>query len=266
MLFDLKGRRRRLIQVVYLFLALLMGGGLVFFGIGGSVSGGLFDAFSSNGSQSGSNQSEQRLEEAQTALAQDPEDETALVQKIRASYQLAQESVNAETGQPTDTSRGHLEAADEGWRAYLELNPDAPDPEKPLDAAAKRPDGSLASLMLRVYDENGLGEPGKAAQAAALVAQAQPSSNAYLLLIRYASIAGDERTADLAARKAVELADKSSRDAIQKQAEQIKQAGLEQAKARENQATDGGAAGPTGGSGDSPASSGRSGGGSSGKP
>src|SRR4051794_41952066 len=50
MLFDLRARgRRRAIKVIYLFLAILMGGGLVFFGIGGNTSGGLFDAFKGNG-------------------------------------------------------------------------------------------------------------------------------------------------------------------------------------------------------------------------
>ena len=42
MLFDLRGRgRRRSVQTIYVALAVLMGGGLIFFGIGGSVSGGL---------------------------------------------------------------------------------------------------------------------------------------------------------------------------------------------------------------------------------
>ena len=45
MLFDLQGRRRRMVQATYLILAVLMGGGLVLFGVGsGSISGGLFDA------------------------------------------------------------------------------------------------------------------------------------------------------------------------------------------------------------------------------
>ena len=49
MLFDLRGKgRRRTVQVIYLSLAILMGGGLVLFGIGGATSGGLFDAFSSD--------------------------------------------------------------------------------------------------------------------------------------------------------------------------------------------------------------------------
>src|SRR4051794_3039567 len=55
MLFDLRGRRRRLIQAIYLMLAVLIGGGLVLFGIGGNVGGGLVDAISGNsGNSSGS--------------------------------------------------------------------------------------------------------------------------------------------------------------------------------------------------------------------
>src|SRR3954453_11632506 len=50
MLFDLRARgRRTTIKVIYVFLALLMGGGLVFFGIGGATNGGLLDAFKDNG-------------------------------------------------------------------------------------------------------------------------------------------------------------------------------------------------------------------------
>src|SRR5436305_5171889 len=50
MLFDLRGRgRRRSVQTIYVALAVLMGGGLIFFGIGGSVSGGLFDAIGLTG-------------------------------------------------------------------------------------------------------------------------------------------------------------------------------------------------------------------------
>ena len=42
MLFDLRGRRRRVVQVVYLTLALLLGGGLVLFDLADcAVQGGL---------------------------------------------------------------------------------------------------------------------------------------------------------------------------------------------------------------------------------
>ena len=50
MLFDLRGRgRRRTVKFVYITLAVLMGGGLVLFGIGGggATQGGLVDAITS---------------------------------------------------------------------------------------------------------------------------------------------------------------------------------------------------------------------------
>ena len=54
MLFDLRGRgRRNTIKVIYVSLAILMGGGLVFFGIGGDVSGGLVDAITERGATGG---------------------------------------------------------------------------------------------------------------------------------------------------------------------------------------------------------------------
>ena len=53
MLFDLQVRRRRVVQATYLGLAILMGGGLVFFGIGGDVQGGLFDAIGERGPADG---------------------------------------------------------------------------------------------------------------------------------------------------------------------------------------------------------------------
>ena len=53
MLFDLRGSgRRTTVKVVYVLLAVLMGGGLVLFGIGGSVSGGLVDAITGSSGSS----------------------------------------------------------------------------------------------------------------------------------------------------------------------------------------------------------------------
>src|SRR5918992_5964954 len=95
MLFDLRGRRRRAVQATYLTLAVLMGGGLVFFGIGGDVSGGLFDAFSErSGNTSGSDETfEERRDEANERLRVNPRDQEALKLLVRANYQLASSQV-----------------------------------------------------------------------------------------------------------------------------------------------------------------------------
>src|ERR687893_166390 len=79
MLFDLQGKRRRVVQATYLTLAVLMGGGLVLFGIGGDVQGGLFDAFSDRSDTGNGNPIvEQRLKSAEERLRANPNDQQAL--------------------------------------------------------------------------------------------------------------------------------------------------------------------------------------------
>src|SRR3712207_7260733 len=91
MLFDLRARgRRRTVQVVYASLALLLGGGLVLFGIGGDVQGGLWDGIFGDGRQdSGNEQIEQTREDAQERTQQSPRDPAAWAALALAEYQLA---------------------------------------------------------------------------------------------------------------------------------------------------------------------------------
>ncbi|HEY4830836.1 MAG TPA: hypothetical protein VIH85_28975, partial [Solirubrobacteraceae bacterium] len=67
MLFDLRSRgRRRTVQAVYLFLALLIGGGLVLFGVGaGNGFGGLLNAVTGS---SGSGQTQAVSSAEKTAI------------------------------------------------------------------------------------------------------------------------------------------------------------------------------------------------------
>ena len=70
MLFDLRSRgRRRTVQAVYLGLAVLMGGGLVLFGVGaGNGFGGILNAFTGGGSSGAQTQVVSQAEK--TALQQ----------------------------------------------------------------------------------------------------------------------------------------------------------------------------------------------------
>src|SRR5215211_4416596 len=81
MLFDLRGRgRRRTVKIVYITLALLMGGGLVLFGIGGggAMQGGLVDAITgSSGGDAGSERFDQREREAAAASRRNPQQPAA---------------------------------------------------------------------------------------------------------------------------------------------------------------------------------------------
>jgi hypothetical protein len=207
-LFDLKGRRRRVVQGTYLLLAVLMGGGLVLFGIGGDVSGGLFDAFSD---RSGSSNSlvEDRIEKNEDKVAANPKDKVALQALVRDWYQLAVEEADPNTRQFTDEGKQRLAEADQAWQSYLE--------------ADKTPEASLAALMIQVYDPTALNKPAEGAEAAEIVATDQKSAQAYLQLVQFAALAGQDRKADLAGRKAIELAPKNQRSTVKQLVEQSKQ-------------------------------------------
>jgi hypothetical protein len=205
-LFDLKGRRRRVVQATYLMLAVLMGGGLVFFGIGGDVSGGLFDAFSDRGS-SGSSLVRDRIEDNEEKLDANPKDARALEALVRDWYQLANEEI---TDQQTYTDEGmqRLGEADAVWKRYLEVK--------------EKPRASLAAFMTQVYLPTALNKPAEGARAAEILAEADPTSQAYIQLVQFAAAAGQKRKADLAGRKAVELAPKSQRSTVRTFVEQAK--------------------------------------------
>jgi hypothetical protein len=73
-----------------------------------------------------------------------------------------------------------------------------------------------------VYDVSALNQPKEAQKAASIIAEADNDAASYLRLVQYAALAGDTRTANLAAEKAVDLAPKADRKAVKQQAEQLK--------------------------------------------
>lgn len=192
MLFDLKGRRKYVVQATYLLLALLMGGGLVLFGIGSDAGqGGLVDAFTDeNTGDNGNSQAADRVEQAEGRLRTNPRDPVALTAMIRGHYQLATAKTSAQSSSFPPDARPDLQRASDAWERYLAL-------ELP------RPDDSLAGLMLQVYGPSGLGRADQAARAAEIVADARPSASAYLQVALYAKLAGQERKAKLAERQAL---------------------------------------------------------------
>ena len=200
-------------QATYLTLAVLMGGGLVFFGIGSDVSGGLFDAFSGDGGSGGNGASliDKRVEAAEGRLKRNPRDEAALRDLARAEFQLAGQDADPNTNVYRKEAKDNLARSASAWERYLALEP-------------KRPDASLALVMVQVYDPIGLNRPAKAAEAAEIVAEANPNWAAYLRLAQYAMLAKDTRTADLAGKKAVDLAPKKQRKTVKAQLEQLEAA------------------------------------------
>ena len=215
MLFDLRGRRRRAVQATYLILAVLMGGGLVLFGIGGDVSGGLFDAFSERSGANGDDITEERMERNEKRLQANPANTVALKALVRDNYSLAAAEQDPNATSFPDDARDDLRRAGAYWQRYLE-------------AAEGDPDPSLASVALRVYDVGALGRPKQAARAMAIIANSSNDFQSYLQLVQYAALAGDERTADLAAQKAEDLAPKNLKKQVRQQATQLKKAAEQQ--------------------------------------
>src|SRR2546427_7007516 len=77
MLFDLKGKRKRVVQVTYVALAVLFGGSLVLFGTGSSVSGGLIDAITGHSGGGGKNVFEKQGETAKKQTLRPPRNKQA---------------------------------------------------------------------------------------------------------------------------------------------------------------------------------------------
>jgi tetratricopeptide (TPR) repeat protein len=225
MLFDIRGRRKRFIQVIYVFLALLLGGSLVFFGIGGDAPGGLGDALGiSEQSGGGDPGFEQQIEEAEQALATDPENAQALLTLARYRYLDGQRKIEVdEEGQQavTEETLADFEASVDAWERYL-------------DARRGPVDSSVATLVFRAYSTVAFANSNPATvqrrlegaqRTAAVVAEERPGPNSYLELAISAYMAGDEEAAEEAAENALEEVDDAGRSALEQQLEAAERQG-----------------------------------------
>ncbi len=209
MLFDLRGRRRRAVQATYLTLAVLMGGGLVLFGVGSDAPQGLVDAFTdSDGGSDVDSQLQDRIDRQEDRLKTSPQNAAVLAELVRLNYQAASAQVPSGSSAFPPDSKDELRRAGAYWDRYL-------------TATANDPDPGLARLALNVFDSGGLNRPGKAKDAARIVAADANDSQTYLLLVQRAQAAGDKRTAQLAAQKAIDLAPKDQKKQVEKVAKQL---------------------------------------------
>ena len=190
-----------------------MGGGLVLFGIGGSVSGGLFDAFrEDSGTSSGTEALERTVTTATAATERNPQDAAAWARLVRARFQLAgaDGGVDQNTGAFTAKGKRNLVAVERAWDRYIALEPDPPD-----DVAA--------SFMVQAFSSAGLDKPEKAVRAMEMVIDVRgENANLYSQLAVLAYQAGQTRKGDLAADKAVELAPAADRKLLRENLDSAK--------------------------------------------
>jgi hypothetical protein len=243
MLFDLKGRRRRVVQVTYVGLAVLMGGGLVLSGIGSDASGGLLDALVGGDSSTSSDDAQKpfnnQIKAAEAKLRANPEDAAALATLVRAHFGLAglEQETDDQTGATivTDKGQAEMQKAAAAWKRYMATNPE-------------RIDTGLAATAIQIYRVIGLPESQEdknelVVAPARAIAEQENSVDAYIRLVAVATQAGDTRTAGLAERKALSFAKSKDEEATLKERIETEKASASSASG----AGGNGAAPPTGG-------------------
>jgi hypothetical protein len=205
-LFDLRGRgRRRTVQAVYLGLALLIGGGLVLFGVGtGTGGGGLLNGIGGNGSNNQGQVVNQQVATAQKAVKNNPNDPQAWASMVQARYAAAGQGANFNPSTQSYTAAGKQQLTDatQAWQRYLKL--------------IKTPDSTLAVLAARAY--GALASYSAEASAWQIVTGADPTAaHGFECLAVSAYAAKNNRLGDLATTKAVSLVPKAQRALLKTQ-------------------------------------------------
>ncbi|HEY4812983.1 MAG TPA: hypothetical protein VIH71_18195 [Solirubrobacteraceae bacterium] len=213
MLFDLRGRgRRRTVRVIYTGLALLMGVGLVGFGIGGGFGGGgLLSSINKEGEGGGGSGYAKQIAKYRKLTKEQPSNASAWENLAKNLYHEAgNEPYVTSTGAVTSKGKELFKQVAVAWSGYMALNP-------------PKPNSELAQLMEGVYGEEGLNEPAKEVEVLQIVLANRPTYAAgYGALAQYAYKAHNTRVGDLAAAKAVSLAPAADRTRVKDELAEVK--------------------------------------------
>ncbi len=238
MVFDIRGRRKRVVQVVYVILALLMG--LSLFTVVGPVN--LGDLFGGGSGGSASANFDDQAAAIEKKLKKQPESEGLWLSLARTRFgagsTLAQ--TDPTTGQTvlSEDAVAEFRQGAKAWNSYLELHPQPPSPNV----------AQLAANASFTLAQNSTSYPEAyknlraAASAQAVVAAARPGAAAYSNLAAFSFLAGDFKAGDAAAKKylaevpaAQQKSAKKSIAAVRKQGKQLKTQQKIAAKAQQGQ-------------------------------
>jgi hypothetical protein len=206
MLFDLRSRgRRTTVKVVYSMLAVLMGAGLVLFGIGGATSGGFLNGLTGGGGGGSANTPEKAEKHLEAIVRRDPTSQAAWLRLAQIRLNIA--NANAQTGGQISTA--DLQQVSQAWTRYLKLDPE-------------HPNNTMAQQMIAVYGPApGLNQPDNLVSAveAHLAATKKPTTTDYETYAVAATLANQTRKAGLATDKAKSLAAAGKTGQARKKAE-----------------------------------------------
>jgi hypothetical protein len=211
MLFDLRGRgRRTTVRVIYIGLAVLIGVGLVGFGVGGGFGGGGILNSASNNEGSGGASFASKIAKYEKITKREPNNISAWENLAKnLLHEAGNEGYSTPTGAPTAKGKELYRRASQAWLSYLALNPQPPNAE-------------LAQLVYRIYSEEGLNEAAKAVQALNIVVAKRESASYYAQLAQFAYKAKNVGLGDLASAKAVKLAPPAERTRLKTELAEFK--------------------------------------------
>src|SRR5271168_4507540 len=194
MLFDLRGRhRRRAVRVIYTGLAVLMGVGLVGFGVGGGFGGGGLLNAASNKEGSNAASFSNQIKKYEKLTKEQPTDASAWENLANAQLHEAGGEAFVSSAGVTAKGKELFAKVAQSWNSYIALNP-------------AKPNAELAERMVTVFGEEGLNEPAAEVEVLQIAVAARPTSAAlYAQLAEAAYKAHNPRVGDLASAKAVSL-------------------------------------------------------------
>jgi hypothetical protein len=227
MLFDTQSpNRRNAVRIIFAFLALLMGGGLVLFGIGTATNGGgILSGLSNNNTSSGSDALASAQKSAAKAAAANPKSIPAAQTLATASATLAlSEAFDQTKGTVIPKKQSLVTQAETAWTNYLALKPATFDP-------------ATATQFVQIYAATQDYASAMRAQEAR-IASHTPNAADYALLAELAIVTSNKSEAATARAKALSLASTASqRKSINSQLDNIQKQVTAQTK--ETQAASG---------------------------
>jgi hypothetical protein len=224
MLFDIRGRRKNVVKVVYAILAVLMG--LSLFLVVGPAP--IQDLFGLNDAVSdASDQFEDQVERIELKLKKEPDNPELLLALTRARINLGNSLAisNPETGEfaYTPESRQQMFQASEAWSKYLKAT-DEPNPGGAQVAAS----AFFGLAQTARTTSEAVSNVKEAAKAQQIVAEARPSLGSLSTLSIYRYYSFDNDGAEQARREAEKFANtKFERESLEKQLDEISKRGRE---------------------------------------
>lgn len=220
MVFDMRGRRRRVVQVVYALLAFIMAASL-FFVVGPVDLGSLVG---NGGTSANTSAFEDEAKKIDQKLAKDPNDEQLLLRDVKAWSTAGRTQIQTDpnTGATTGFSQQGVDdfnRAGDAWLRYVKVTDD-PNPNVAQLAATALLYSAATSTAVDFGPKiNG------AADAQRVYAEAKPSVNSYLTLAQYLYFSGDFAAGDEAGTKAKQEAPQSQGAAVDQALTQYRKQG-----------------------------------------